>query len=174
MTIIVFLVDTSASMNQRTYMGTTLLDTAKGAVEVFMKVGIIFAFLESMRKIGNVRPTVSDFVSYYSQIRSRDPNCRWDRYMLLTFDDPPANVKVCAISDDYFRQLLASPDAGVFRLCVWQMTVHIPLSIWHFWPKIGDGSGLCRWSLRPFSFICLTRTDKCLNALWVVKRLIML
>lgn len=38
MTIIVFLVDTSASMNQRTYMGTTMLDVAKGAVETFMKV----------------------------------------------------------------------------------------------------------------------------------------
>ena len=63
MTIIIFLVDTSASMNQRTYLGTTLLDVAKSAVETFMK------------------------------IRSRDPNCRWDRYMLLTFEDPPANVK---------------------------------------------------------------------------------
>jgi len=42
MTIIVFLVDTSASMNQRTYMGTTILDIAKGAVEHFMKVNLIF------------------------------------------------------------------------------------------------------------------------------------
>ncbi|ESN90694.1 hypothetical protein HELRODRAFT_96652 [Helobdella robusta] len=63
MTIIVFLVDTSCSMNQRTYAGTTFLDTAKNAVEMFMK------------------------------IRSRDPNCRWDRYMLLTFEEPPMNVK---------------------------------------------------------------------------------
>lgn len=50
-------------MNQRTYLGTTVLDVAKGAVETFMK------------------------------IRSRDPSSRWDRYMLLTFEDPPANVK---------------------------------------------------------------------------------
>ena len=42
MTIIVFLVDTSASMNQRTYMGTTILDTAKAAVETFMKVNLLF------------------------------------------------------------------------------------------------------------------------------------
>lgn len=63
MTIILFLVDTSASMNQRTYLGTTLIDVAKAAVETFMK------------------------------IRARDPNSRWDRYMLLTFEDPPANVK---------------------------------------------------------------------------------
>ena len=34
----VFLVDTSASMNQRTYLGTSLLDVAKWAVENFMKV----------------------------------------------------------------------------------------------------------------------------------------
>ena len=32
------------------------------------------------------------------KIRSRDPNCRWDRYMLLTFDDPPANVRVSELS----------------------------------------------------------------------------
>ncbi|XP_013400785.1 integrator complex subunit 6 [Lingula anatina] len=63
MTIILFLIDTSGSMNQRTYLGTTLLDVTKGAVENFMK------------------------------IRSRDPACRGDRYMLLTFEDPPANVK---------------------------------------------------------------------------------
>ncbi|CAG5127720.1 unnamed protein product [Candidula unifasciata] len=63
MTIIVFLVDTSASMNQRTYLGTALIDVAKAAVESFMKS------------------------------RSRDASSRWDRYMLLTFEDPPANVK---------------------------------------------------------------------------------
>lgn len=63
MTIILFLVDTSASMNQRTYLGTALIDVAKAAVENFMKS------------------------------RSRDANSRWDRYMLLTFEDPPTNVK---------------------------------------------------------------------------------
>ncbi|CAL1547176.1 unnamed protein product [Lymnaea stagnalis] len=63
MTIILFLVDTSASMNQRTYLGTALIDVAKAAVENFMKS------------------------------RSRDGSSRWDRYMLLTFEDPPANVK---------------------------------------------------------------------------------
>ncbi|CAH1782053.1 unnamed protein product [Owenia fusiformis] len=63
MTVIVFLVDTSASMNQRTYLGTSLLDVAKSAVETFMK------------------------------FRSRDPASRMDRYMLLTFEEPPANIK---------------------------------------------------------------------------------
>ncbi|GFN89087.1 Dead/h (asp-glu-ala-asp/his) box polypeptide 26 (ddx26), mRNA protein [Plakobranchus ocellatus] len=63
MTIILFLVDTSASMNQRTYLGTALIDVAKAAVENIMKS------------------------------RSRDASSRWDRYMLLTFEDPPANVK---------------------------------------------------------------------------------
>ena len=38
MGIIVFLIDTSASMNQRTYVGTTLLDVARGAVDSFIKV----------------------------------------------------------------------------------------------------------------------------------------
>ncbi|XP_076474895.1 integrator complex subunit 6 isoform X2 [Bombus vancouverensis nearcticus] len=41
MTIIVFLIDTSASMNQRAYLGgrPTLLDVAKSAVETFVKAG---------------------------------------------------------------------------------------------------------------------------------------
>jgi Mg-chelatase subunit ChlD len=38
MTIILFLVDTSSSMNQRTYLGTSLIDIAKASVETFMKV----------------------------------------------------------------------------------------------------------------------------------------
>lgn len=61
-----FLVDTSASMNQRTYLGARLsvLDVAKDAVERFIK------------------------------IRQRDSASRGDRYMLLTFEEPPANIKV--------------------------------------------------------------------------------
>lgn len=38
MPILLFLIDTSASMSQRTHLGTTYLDIAKGAVETFMKV----------------------------------------------------------------------------------------------------------------------------------------
>ncbi|VEN54372.1 unnamed protein product [Callosobruchus maculatus] len=65
MTIIVFLIDTSASMLQRTYIGgrTTLLDVAKSAVETFVK------------------------------IRQRSMDSRIDRYMLLTFEESPNNIK---------------------------------------------------------------------------------
>ncbi|XP_018571755.1 integrator complex subunit 6 isoform X2 [Anoplophora glabripennis] len=65
MTIIVFLIDTSASMLQRTYIGgrTTLLDVAKSAVETFVK------------------------------IRQRSIDSRIDRYMLLTFEESPNNIK---------------------------------------------------------------------------------
>ncbi|GAB1866663.1 Integrator complex subunit 6-A [Camponotus japonicus] len=65
MTIIVFLIDTSASMNQRAYLGgrPTLLDVAKSAVETFVKV------------------------------RQRSPESRGDRYMLLTSEEPPQNIK---------------------------------------------------------------------------------
>ena len=65
MTIILFLIDTSSSMNQRTYLGArpTLLDVAKDAVEKFLKS------------------------------RARDIASRGDRYMLLTFEDPPHNIK---------------------------------------------------------------------------------
>lgn len=50
-------------MNQRTYLGTTYLDIAKGAVEIFMK------------------------------LRARDPASRGDRYMLVTYDEPPYCIK---------------------------------------------------------------------------------
>uniref|UniRef100_T1J717 VWFA domain-containing protein n=1 Tax=Strigamia maritima TaxID=126957 RepID=T1J717_STRMM len=52
-------------MNQRAFLGgrPTLLDVAKGAVETFLK------------------------------IRQKDPISRGDRYMLMTFEDPPANIK---------------------------------------------------------------------------------
>ncbi|XP_058056518.1 integrator complex subunit 6-like [Anopheles bellator] len=66
MTIILFLVDTSASMCQKALVGgvkKSYLDIAKGAVETFLK------------------------------IRQRSQDCVGDRYMLLTFEDPPNNVK---------------------------------------------------------------------------------
>ncbi|XP_063808028.1 integrator complex subunit 6 [Pseudophryne corroboree] len=63
MPILLFLLDTSASMNQRTHLGTTYLDIAKGAVETFMK------------------------------LRSRDPGSRGDRYMLVTLEEPPYGIK---------------------------------------------------------------------------------
>lgn len=66
MTIILFLIDTSASMSQKAYVNgvqKSYLDIAKGAVETFLKY------------------------------RQRSQDCMGDRYMLLTFEDPPCNVK---------------------------------------------------------------------------------
>ncbi|XP_074058337.1 integrator complex subunit 6-like isoform X2 [Macrotis lagotis] len=63
MPIILFLLDTSASMNQRTDIGTTYLDIAKNSVEIFLK------------------------------LRSRDPASRADRYMLVTCEEPPYCIK---------------------------------------------------------------------------------
>ncbi|KAG3273007.1 integrator complex subunit 6-like, transcript variant X5 [Ictidomys tridecemlineatus] len=63
MPILLFLIDTSASMNQRTDLGTSYLDIAKGAVELFLK------------------------------LRARDPASRGDRYMLVTYDEPPYCIK---------------------------------------------------------------------------------
>lgn len=66
MTIILFLVDTSSSMCQKAYVNgvqKSYLDIAKGAVETFLKY------------------------------RQRSQECMGDRYMLLTFEDPPCNVK---------------------------------------------------------------------------------
>ncbi|XP_069923027.1 integrator complex subunit 6-like isoform X6 [Oryctolagus cuniculus] len=50
-------------MNQRTDLGTSYLDIAKGAVELFLK------------------------------LRARDPASRGDRYMLVTYDEPPYCIK---------------------------------------------------------------------------------
>ncbi|CAM6103367.1 unnamed protein product [Calypogeia fissa] len=61
--VVVFLLDTSASMNQRCANGLSLLDCAKSAVEHFHKV------------------------------RSRDASCRLDRYMLVTCEDGPDCIK---------------------------------------------------------------------------------
>ncbi|KAM9485991.1 integrator complex subunit 6 [Clarias gariepinus] len=63
MPVILFLIDTSASMNQRSHLGTTYLDIAKGAVETFLK------------------------------LRSRDPASRGDRYMLVSFEEAPVGIK---------------------------------------------------------------------------------
>uniref|UniRef100_A0AAQ5ZDY2 VWFA domain-containing protein n=1 Tax=Amphiprion ocellaris TaxID=80972 RepID=A0AAQ5ZDY2_AMPOC len=63
MPVLLFLIDTSASMNQRTHLGTTYLDVAKGAVETFMK------------------------------LRGRDPASRGDRYMLVNYEDVPFGIK---------------------------------------------------------------------------------
>lgn len=66
MTIILFLIDTSASMCQKAHINgvqKSYLDIAKGAVETFLKY------------------------------RQRSQDCMGDRYMLLTFEDPPCNVK---------------------------------------------------------------------------------
>jgi integrator complex subunit 6 len=61
---VVFLLDTSGSMNQQCANGLSLLDCAKSAVEHFHKV------------------------------RSRDAACRLDRYMLVTCDDASDCIKV--------------------------------------------------------------------------------
>ncbi|XP_039250489.2 integrator complex subunit 6-B-like isoform X1 [Styela clava] len=63
MQIVLFIVDNSASMGQRCYLGTRLLDVAKGAVETFIKM------------------------------RSRDPASRNDRYMLVTLDEIMFSIK---------------------------------------------------------------------------------
>jgi hypothetical protein len=62
--LVVFLLDTSGSMNQQCANGLSLLDCAKSAVEHFHKV------------------------------RSRDAASRLDRYMLVTCDDASDCIKV--------------------------------------------------------------------------------
>ncbi len=70
--IILFVVDTSASMNQRTSNGMSILDCAKAAVEHFVKM------------------------------RGRDPATRNDRYFLvITCDDALSAIKVTTTTTNY-------------------------------------------------------------------------
>ncbi|XP_048069499.1 integrator complex subunit 6-like isoform X6 [Ursus arctos] len=110
MPILLFLIDTSASMNQRTDLGTSYLDIAKGAVELFLKVkGGEGRAGESSRGVGvvvdlgasvtSVSPPPPSFPSrpppssLVTQLRARDPASRGDRYMLVTYDEPPYCIK---------------------------------------------------------------------------------
>ncbi|KAM7380063.1 hypothetical protein PAMP_003383 [Pampus punctatissimus] len=57
MPVLLFLIDTSASMNQRTHLGTTYLDVAKGAVETFMKAGWKESHATFMTELRNLQAT---------------------------------------------------------------------------------------------------------------------
>ena len=92
MGILLFLIDTSASMALKTYLGTSYLDVAKAAVETFMKVGKFWKLVKTITKI------VLFACLCHSQYRMRDPASRGDRYMLVTFDEPPYSVKVSTLS----------------------------------------------------------------------------
>ncbi|KAK2155545.1 hypothetical protein LSH36_237g04058 [Paralvinella palmiformis] len=129
MTIILFLVDTSASMNQRTYLGISLLDMTKGAVETFMK------------------------------LRSRDPNSRLDRYMLLTFEDPPANVKAgWKESHATFIRMLKNLEAnGLSTAGPALKNTFDLLNINRMQSGIDTyGQGRCPFYLEPAIIICIT------------------
>ncbi len=87
--IVVFVLDTSVSMNQRATGGLTLLDCAKSAAEHFIKVPPAPPFQcaglrERARPDGSPRG---------GQVRQRDPANRSDVYALVTCEDGPAAVK---------------------------------------------------------------------------------
>ena len=104
MGIILFLVDTSASMNQKSYLGTSYLDVAKVAIDTFTKVRCVLhhALRVTLCRCSAVLPkhcrccTADDDLYACSsvQYRQRDPASRYDRYMLVSFDDPPNAIKV--------------------------------------------------------------------------------
>lgn len=96
-------------MNQRTDLGTSYLDIAKGAVELFLKVkggerrdgensqgmgvdlGVSVTFVSPPPPFFPLRPPPSSLVP---QLRARDPASRGDRYMLVTYDEHPYCIKV--------------------------------------------------------------------------------
>lgn len=101
MVILVFVVDTSASMNQRTSLGTSLLDVAKNAVESFVKVGTLLLInLRAWYKASLMWPPTS---FRPQQLRQRDSASRTDRYMLVTFEEPPGAIKVRGLFGALFK-----------------------------------------------------------------------
>lgn len=117
MPILLFLIDTSASMNQRTDLGTSYLDIAKGAVELFLKVkggerrgggcscGMGAVGLRCFCNVCIASPRFlrDPSVTLAPQLRARDPASRGDRYMLVTYDEPPYCIKVKRPAGEQWR-----------------------------------------------------------------------
>lgn len=128
MTIVVFLVDTSASMAQKCYLGTSLLDFAKAAVETFLKVnrcrrrlGVVHCF--GRRPPGaraNFKNQLCDKTGHECDLlfqqRARDPSARGDRYMLMTLEEFPKNVKVTMLNIRHKQKAMHSRWC-VYRTC---------------------------------------------------------
>lgn len=93
MPVLLFLIDTSASMNQRSHLGTSYLDIAKGAVETFLKVNEYTPLLHTLTLLKTYKKNCVS-VRFSPQLRSRDPASRGDRYMLVSFEEAPAGIKV--------------------------------------------------------------------------------
>ncbi|KAK6619739.1 hypothetical protein RUM43_012499 [Polyplax serrata] len=139
MTIIVFLIDTSASMNQRAYLGgrPTLLDVAKGAVETFVKV------------------------------RQRSPESRVDRYMLLTFEDPPHNIKAGWKENlaTFMNELKNLECTGLTTMGSALKHAFDVLNINRMQIGIDTyGQGRCPFFLEPSVIVVITDGDKLSNA----------
>ncbi|KAL0184259.1 hypothetical protein M9458_019955, partial [Cirrhinus mrigala] len=71
-------------MNQRSHLGTSYLDIAKGAVETFLKVNENPPLLHTLTLLKTYKKTA---------FPSRDPASRGDRYMLVSFEEAPAGIK---------------------------------------------------------------------------------
>lgn len=135
MTIIVFLIDTSASMNQRVYSfgRPTLLDVAKGSVETFVK------------------------------IRQRSPDSKGDRYMLLTFDEHPRNIRAGWKENlQTFTQELKNLQAfGMTNLGVAVKNTFDVLNVNRMQSGIDTyGQGRCPFFLEPSVVVCITDSGK--------------
>ncbi|XP_011298020.1 integrator complex subunit 6 [Fopius arisanus] len=135
MTIIVFLIDTSASMNQRADLGgrPTLLDVAKKAVETFVKV------------------------------RQRSPESRGDRYMLLTFEDPPHNIKAGWKENlaTFMNELKNLQCVGLTTLCAALKHALDVLNINRMQTGIDTyGQGRCPFFLEPSVIVLITDGGK--------------
>ena len=94
--IVVFVLDTSVSMNQRAMGGLALLDCAKSAAEHFIKVcsGTALCRLP-LAHVPQCRATVPPHAAtrVLWQVRQRDPANRGDVYALVTCEEGSAAVK---------------------------------------------------------------------------------
>uniref|UniRef100_A0A8C2G9L5 Integrator complex subunit 6 n=1 Tax=Cyprinus carpio TaxID=7962 RepID=A0A8C2G9L5_CYPCA len=124
MPVLLFLIDTSASMNQRSHLGTSYLDIAKGAVETFLK------------------------------LRSRDPASRGDRYMLVSFEEAPAGIKVQKHFYFFPNLIYFTPDTLSARF-VYSTLPHIDVTI-----IVNYGGYLNPFFLEPAIIVAITDGSK--------------
>ncbi|XP_075243617.1 integrator complex subunit 6-B-like isoform X2 [Convolutriloba macropyga] len=125
---ILFLIDNSGSMNQRSFYGTTFLDIAKVAIENFIK------------------------------IRQKSGGFSADRFMLLTTEEFPKNIKVNWKDSQFLlSELKCLAATGVTLLGDGFKTAFDMLNLNRMISRIDNyGMGRNPWFLEPTLLLCLT------------------
>lgn len=134
MPLLCFVLDTSASMNQKTVQGQRLIDHAKTAIENFI-----------------------------SKIRSKDPSARTDQYLLITTQDDQSGLRV-GLKDGQgaFWQELGLLQADGLSNLGSSIQMAFDLINCERWENDLDsiGRGRLPWMIKPAAIIVITDGGK--------------